>query len=659
MKILAISEFYDPDPAAGQRVSEALTYLAARGHTVSVFASRSRYQGGGAVPADERRQGVWVRRLWTPIRSGTGMWRKTAASWTFQSVALLRALVGRGRFDVLLTVSTPPMAHVAGCWVARLRGFRHVLWSADVHPDSAVRLGLLRHGSWAARFLEWLSRSALRRCDAIVAVGRCMGRLLIEKGVAPQRVRVIPMWHRDELAEPPPEGAIQALRSRLGLDGAFLAMYSGNLGRMHGLDELLEAARRLDPTPGLVLLIAGAGAGLEKVRGFAQTRGLRSLRVRGLFAEQELGAALGAADVHVITLDRRMSGISVPGKLYGAMASGRPVVFAGPADSEAALTIQEEGCGLVVDGAEGLVAALGALRERPAWARELGERGRMAFLARHTLSHRCAEWERLLRQIAVEQDAPRVLNRFGDFACSAAEIRSLWSRLGNGRLQTVTEPRPEGAVTRTGLRQESLSTRAPLPRGYRWKLALEWVAALAALAILSPLLAAVAAVVALDSPGPILFRQARLGRGGRVFTMYKFRTLRWDPNSRPRLRPDGSTEVSGDDGRLTRAGRWLRLGWDELPQLWNVLRGDMTLIGPRPDEPFHAAYYTTEERRKLAVPPGITGWPQVLGRAEIPWKERIRMDLEYIDHYSPARDAWIAARSAWLILNPRRAGRDA
>jgi len=200
---------------------------------------------------------------------------------------------------------------------------------------------------------------------------------------------------------------------------------------------------------------------------------------------------------------------------------------------------------------------------------------------------------------------------------------------------------------------------AGLPPGYPVKLAVEWCLAWLALLLLWPLLLAIAILVARDSPGPVFFAQWRLGRHGIPFMMYKFRTLRWAPGTGPRLRPDGSTEVLADDDRVTHTGRWLRGGLDELPQLWNVLRGEMTVIGPRPDEPFQAVFYALEERRKLAVPPGITGLPQVSGRADIPWKERIRMDLEYLDSYSWRADWSILWRTFATILDSTTSGRSA
>jgi undecaprenyl phosphate N,N'-diacetylbacillosamine 1-phosphate transferase len=192
-------------------------------------------------------------------------------------------------------------------------------------------------------------------------------------------------------------------------------------------------------------------------------------------------------------------------------------------------------------------------------------------------------------------------------------------------------------------------------RALRWtvKRILEWVLAVSLLFLTLPLQMLLALAIRLDSPGPALLRQERLGKNGRVFRMWKFRSLRWDPAAEPVLNPDGSTRVEDHDTRLTRMGRFLRLGFDELPQLINVVRGEMALIGPRPDQPFHRPFYEGREEEKLRVLPGITGLPQALGRNAIPWKERIRLDLYYIDHYSLWLDLKIVAWTAWTLLTRR------
>jgi lipopolysaccharide/colanic/teichoic acid biosynthesis glycosyltransferase len=162
--------------------------------------------------------------------------------------------------------------------------------------------------------------------------------------------------------------------------------------------------------------------------------------------------------------------------------------------------------------------------------------------------------------------------------------------------------------------------------------------------LLSPIFTAISLWILLDDGRPIVLRQARAGRDGKRFAMLKFRTM--VRNAIELGRELGLTEdefgVVPNDPRVTRSGRFLRrTSLDELPQLLNVLRGEMSLVGPRPDLVEQAAHYTEHDRRRLAVPPGITGWSQVRGRDEIGWPERIEQDLWYIDHWSLALDAKI------------------
>jgi lipopolysaccharide/colanic/teichoic acid biosynthesis glycosyltransferase len=170
-----------------------------------------------------------------------------------------------------------------------------------------------------------------------------------------------------------------------------------------------------------------------------------------------------------------------------------------------------------------------------------------------------------------------------------------------------------------------------------------------ALVVLSPLLLILAFLVRLGSTGPVLFLQKRLGKDGKPFTCYKFRTMY--VNCADIRNPDGSTFNSEDDPRVTGVGRFLRkTSMDELPQLFNVLRGEMSLVGPRPDQVDQAKYYTVAERRKLEVKPGITGLAQINGRNNIPWKKRKDLDLEYVNDQSFSLDLSILWRTIPYIL---------
>ena len=151
----------------------------------------------------------------------------------------------------------------------------------------------------------------------------------------------------------------------------------------------------------------------------------------------------------------------------------------------------------------------------------------------------------------------------------------------------------------------------------------------------------VAVAVAITQGRPILFRQERAGLHGRPFRMVKFRTM-------------ACGDRASDEARLTRFGRWLR-SWslDELPELWNVLKGDMSLVGPRPLLPEYVPLYSDEQARRLSVPPGVTGWAQVNGRNGIGWDERFRLDVWYVEHASLRLDLQILVATVGLVLGRR------
>jgi lipopolysaccharide/colanic/teichoic acid biosynthesis glycosyltransferase len=172
------------------------------------------------------------------------------------------------------------------------------------------------------------------------------------------------------------------------------------------------------------------------------------------------------------------------------------------------------------------------------------------------------------------------------------------------------------------------------------------VVAVAGLVVASPALALAALGIKLEDRGPVLFRQRRVGRGGEEFELLKLRTMVVGAE-----RQGAGYAVDRGDPRITRVGRVLRrLSIDELPQLWNVVRGEMSLVGPRPTLRYQVEQYTDRQRRRLEVKPGITGWAQVHGRASLPWDERIELDVWYVEHRSARLDARILARTPRALL---------
>jgi lipopolysaccharide/colanic/teichoic acid biosynthesis glycosyltransferase len=166
------------------------------------------------------------------------------------------------------------------------------------------------------------------------------------------------------------------------------------------------------------------------------------------------------------------------------------------------------------------------------------------------------------------------------------------------------------------------------------------------LLVSAPFLAAAAAAIKLEDGGPVLYRQRRVGKDGREFELLKLRTMVVGAE-----RLGAGYAIDEGDPRITRAGRLLRrLSVDELPQLWNVVRGDMSLVGPRPTLAYQVERYTERQRRRLDVKPGLTGWAQIHGRASLPWSDRIELDVWYVEHRSFWLDLRILARTPFALF---------
>jgi lipopolysaccharide/colanic/teichoic acid biosynthesis glycosyltransferase len=178
------------------------------------------------------------------------------------------------------------------------------------------------------------------------------------------------------------------------------------------------------------------------------------------------------------------------------------------------------------------------------------------------------------------------------------------------------------------------------------KAVLDRLSAACLLIVLAPLLLLLAMAIKIAMPGPIFFRQTRVGRHSREFHVLKFRTMVVDAE-----RQGLGLLIEKDDARIPPLGGFLRR-WslDELPQLWNILSGDMSLVGPRPTVPSQVAQYTDRQKRRLEVRPGLTGWAQINGRNELSWPERIELDIWYIDHWSLGLDFKILLKTPALLF---------
>jgi hypothetical protein len=403
--LLFVNQHYAPDVAAtGQCLADLAEHLVAEGYEVEVLASRAKYEAGQvAAPAREVRNGVGVTRV-----STTGFGRRTYLGRivdyaSFYGAVLAKLLFGR-RYDGVVFLTTPPLISLVGRVARAVRGQRYGIWSMDLHPEAEVAAGMVRERSTLARVLAWLDARAYRGADFVVDLGAYMRQRVMRKGVLPAKSHTVNIW--GGRGDATPTNGWNPLTSRLNLEDRFVVMYSGNAGIVHDFGAIQEAMRELRNDQHVFFLFVGDGPRRREVEEFARRETIWNFAYHDYFPRDLLRYSLSVADVHLISLREPFVGVSVPSKLYGAMASARPILFVGPKRCETADAIRDARCGIVVDPRDGGDVAAGRKIAEiiRGWAdvrsarEELGARGRCAFLERYDHRLSCASFETVIRR---------------------------------------------------------------------------------------------------------------------------------------------------------------------------------------------------------------------------------------------------------------------
>jgi glycosyltransferase involved in cell wall biosynthesis len=408
-RVLFLNQYYWPDQAStAQHLTDLAEAMAALGHEVHVLCAQGRYHaeaGQPRPPALEVHNGVTIHRVPATSLGRRSTLCRMTDYLSFYARALVAGLM-LPRFDLVVTLTTPPLIGLVGSTLRRLKRSPHAYWSMDLHPDASLALGRMSRRNPLVAALAWLSDAIYRGADRVVVLGPYMADRIAAKRVRAERVVTIPVWSRRDEVYPLPRPG-HPLREELGLRDRFVAMYSGNLGLAHCFEEILEAARRLRDRPEIVFLIVGGGPRLAEVRAVQQAEGLANLRFLDSVPRERLHLLLSAADVHLISMRGEMTGIVVPGKLYGAMASGRPTLFIGPDHCESADTVRRAGCGVTIrqGDAAGLTDALTGLAGDPDQVERMGRAGREAFLKHHEKDRCCARWGDVIGDLVAEPRA--------------------------------------------------------------------------------------------------------------------------------------------------------------------------------------------------------------------------------------------------------------
>ena len=398
MKIRFFSAF---ELAMATFYSDLLPYLAAAGNQVEVVISRAEYRGGRRLE-DLTGQGNHIR-VYRTVNFGQQPTNtmKSALVMAFYLVhmALYTLFGARAGRNVFLT--TPPLLPLWGYVLSRLRGQPYTCVVMDVYPELFVAYGRLRGDTLLTRFFALLSSFALRHADSVIVIGRCMAERLQAKGVAAERLHIIPNWMNEQLVAPVPHGE-NPFRREYDLNNKFVVLYSGNMGQYHNFDDILTAAQMLRDHANIAFVFIGDGSRRAAVERWVREHDLPNILLLPYQDVKRLSYSLSAGDLHLVTLMASCTGFAVPSKSYGILAAGRPILYQGQPDGEIARLIGEEGIGSVIaiGDAEGVRQCILRYAGMPSLVREQGQKARRLVEGPYSRAAALARYEAVLTGVA-------------------------------------------------------------------------------------------------------------------------------------------------------------------------------------------------------------------------------------------------------------------
>jgi lipopolysaccharide/colanic/teichoic acid biosynthesis glycosyltransferase/glycosyltransferase involved in cell wall biosynthesis len=595
MRVLILTQYYPPEPAV--KFADLARGLCDRGHEVQIITGFPCYPKGQTYQGFRQRlyqeemvDGAAVTRIpQFPDHSNSAI-RRAMYYLSFALSAVTIGLWRARRADVILVYQSAMPIGLAAWVISRVKRAPYVLDVVDLWPESVSATGMIRN-RLALGLIRAMMKFIYQGAHRINVITQGYWQNLVDLGVRKEKLSLIYCWPGSELFDPLPPDPVVAAKEHLA--GRFNIVYAGAMGVVQDLGVVLEAAELLRDLPEVQFVMIGDGVKHAELTAEAQRRCTKNVRFYGRRPAADVRQIYPWADALLAHLKSDpMSRISIPSKTFAYLAAGRPILMA--VEGESADLVERHKCGIAVppSDSQALADAVRALIQLPSDQRQaMGQRGLAAYWEHYRPDLSIDKFEVLLETCIEQPQAER--------GCSF--YRRFGKRLGD------------------------LAIAVP------------------ALILAVPLLLVVAAVVRIKLGSPVLFRQQRTGVLGKSFAMLKFRTMLNSDG------PDG--KPLPDEQRLTRIGKLLRAtSLDELPELWNVIRGEMSLVGPRPLLVHYLSLYTPSQARRHEVKPGITGWAQVTGRNSLSWDEKFAKDIEYVDNCSLRFDLLILWKTIVNVL---------
>lgn len=600
MKILILSEFFDPEPTLkGLAFAKALV---AEGHKVEVLTGFPNYPGGKIYPGYQLKMksrevidGITIHRVALyPSHDRSGRRRLL----TYGSFALSASLIGPWlvrRPDVLYVYHPPLTIGLPALILKLTKRCPAVMDIQDLWPDTLSATGMVREGFLTSLIGRW-AKIVYFQMDRIVVLSPGFKARLLARGVPAVKLRTIYNWNeetRQASSEPNTEFA-----ERWGLKDRFVMMFAGSLGPAQALDTVLDAAKIcLATCPKALFAFVGQGIEKERLKERVRVEAISNVVFIPHQPMEAMGGIFPLADALLVHLkDEPLFEITVPSKVQAYLSAGIPLIVGLKGDAADLVRASQAGIVVAPENSQAMAEAVSTLWLMPPESRRaLGANGKNYY--KHHLS----------MAIGVKQ--------FSEVFRFAA--------LGSPKMDS-----PGGAYLRYGKRLLDLAIVIP------------------ALLLLIPLFLLIVLGSLLTMGGPVFFSQVRAGRNGRPFRIYKFRSMK-DARGE-----DG--EPLPDDERTPAFGAFLRKSsLDELPGLFNVLRGEMSLVGPRPLLPEYLPRYNPYHARRHEVLPGITGMAQINGRQLALFSQRMELDVWYVENASLGTDLKILFMTLPKVLGAR------
>jgi glycosyltransferase involved in cell wall biosynthesis len=342
MRITLINQAFHPDVvSSGQHLTDVAVGLAQRGHEVTVITSRRAYDNPEKkFPSTETWRGIKIHRVFNTGFGKKSKWRRATDFLTFL-ISCCWQLLWLPKPDSVVALTSPPLVSVIAAGYARLRGAKFCYWIMDLNPDEAIAAGWLAPDSITAKFLERLSRFSLQNSATIVVLDKFMEQRILAKGIAAEKISVIPPWSHDSEVSFDATGRAR-FRQTHGLENKFVIMYAGNHSPCHPLDTIISAAKELATrAPEISFYFVGGGSEQKRVKKFAEENNLANVHCLPYQPLDQLAGVLSAADLHLVVMGDPFVGLVHPCKAYNLLRVNAPIFYMGPKPSHISEILEE------------------------------------------------------------------------------------------------------------------------------------------------------------------------------------------------------------------------------------------------------------------------------------------------------------------------------